>query len=85
MDILSAVITLLLIMDPLGNIPLFLAALRPVPPERRRRVLIREIAFAYMVLLANVFLGSLILRLLGLEEGMPVWALIKSVAIAGGK
>lgn len=76
MDILSAVITLLLIMDPLGNIPLFLAALRPVPPERRRRVLIREIAFAYMVLLASVFLGSLILRLLGLEE--------ETISIAGG-
>ena len=38
-------------MDPLGNIPVFLAVLKEVAPERRRVVLVREILFAYVVLL----------------------------------
>ena len=76
MDILSAVITLFLIMDPLGNIPLFLSVLKTVRPERRQRVLIREIVFAYVVLLACLFLGGVALQLLGLEQ--------ESISIAGG-
>lgn len=76
MDILSAVITLFLIMDPLGNIPLFLSALKNVSPRRRRRVLVREIVFAYVVLLACLFVGSLALELLGLEQ--------ESISVAGG-
>ena len=63
-------------MDPLGNIPLFLSALKNVDPARRRLVLMREIGFAYLVLLACVFLGSYILQLLGLEQ--------ETVSIAGG-
>ena len=35
MSTLSAGILLFLIMDPLGNIPLFLSMLRDVKPERR--------------------------------------------------
>ena len=46
MEQLSAVVTLFLVMDPLGNVPLFLSVLRAVPPERRRAVLVREIGFA---------------------------------------
>ena len=76
MDILSAVITLFLIMDPLGNIPLFLSALKTVTPDRRQRVLARELLFAYVVLLACLFLGSWALQLLGLEQ--------ESISIAGG-
>lgn len=76
MDILSAVITLFLIMDPLGNIPLFLSALKNVSPGRRRKVLVREIVFAYVVLLACLFVGSLALELLGLEQ--------ESISVAGG-
>jgi multiple antibiotic resistance protein len=75
-DIPSAVVTLFLIMDPLGNIPPFLAVLKTVRPERRRRVLMREIALAYLVLLACLFLGSIALRLLGLDE--------ETIRVAGG-
>jgi multiple antibiotic resistance protein len=41
-DLASAVITLFLIMDPLGNVPIFLSVLKSVPPERRRKILVRE-------------------------------------------
>ena len=76
MDIAAATVTLFLIMDPLGNIPLFLSVLKSVAPERRRLVLMREIAFAYLVLLAFVFLGDSVLRVLGLSE--------ETISVAGG-
>jgi multiple antibiotic resistance protein len=76
MKIFSAVITLFLIMDPLGNIPLFLSVLKDVKPERRRRVLVREILFAYIVLLVFFVAGKYVLRLLGLQE--------ETISIAGG-
>jgi multiple antibiotic resistance protein len=75
-DLSAAVITLLLIMDPVGNIPPFLSILRTVPAERRRIVLLREILFAYGVLLVFLFLGNYLLRFLRLEE--------ETLSIAGG-
>ena len=76
MDVLSAIVTLFLIMDPLGNIPLFLTALKVVRPERRRIVLLREIAIAYLVLVACVLVGNHVLQFLGLDQ--------ETISIAGG-
>lgn len=76
MDLLSAVVTLFLVMDPLGNVPLFLSILKTVTPERRRIVLLREIGFAYGVLVTFLLVGEYLLRFLGLEQ--------QAVSIAGG-
>lgn len=76
MDLFSAVVTLFLIMDPIGNIPLFLSILKTVPQERRRLVLLREIAIAYVVLLVFLFSGAYILEFLGLKQ--------ETISIAGG-
>jgi multiple antibiotic resistance protein len=76
MDLVSAVVTLFLVMDPIGNVPLFLSVLKTVPPERRRRVLLREIGFAYLVLLVFLLGGNAVLRFLGLEH--------EAVSVAGG-
>lgn len=76
MDVLSAVVTLFLVMDPLGNVPLFLSVLKTVPPARRRRVLVREILIAYGVLVVFLLIGGWLLRFLGLEP--------EAVSIAGG-
>ena len=76
MDILSAVITLWLIMDPLGNVPVFLAVLKRVPPERRRTILIRECLIAYAVLIFFLLLGQRVLALLQIEQ--------ETISIAGG-
>ena len=76
MDLLSAVVTLFLVMDPLGNVPLFLSVLKTVAPERRRIVLLREVAFAYLVLVTFLLVGDYLLRFLGLEQ--------QAVSIAGG-
>lgn len=52
MDVLSTALTLLLVMDPLGNIPNFMAALKCVPEPRRFRIILRECLFALGILLA---------------------------------
>jgi multiple antibiotic resistance protein len=75
-DVISAIVTLFLVMDPLGNVPLFLTVLRTVEPERRRSILLREIAIAYVVLLVFLVSGRALLRFLGLEP--------QAVGIAGG-
>ncbi|WP_116809556.1 YhgN family NAAT transporter [Steroidobacter cummioxidans] len=76
MDILSAVITLWLIMDPLGNVPVFLAVLKRVPPERRRKVLVREVLIAYAVLIFFMLVGDRALTLLQIKQ--------ETISIAGG-
>ena len=63
----SATILLLLICDPLGNIPIFANALRHVAPERRARVILREVSIAFGLLLAFMFVGDRFLRVMGLS------------------
>ena len=65
---LSAGILLFLIMDPLGNVPLFLSLLKNVAPERRRRVLVRELLIALLALFGFLFGGSYVLKALGLGD-----------------
>ncbi|MBI2751293.1 MAG: MarC family protein [Burkholderiales bacterium] len=65
---LSATILLVLITDPIGNIPIFANALRPVAPERRPRVILREILIAFALLLTFMFVGEGFLRVMNLSE-----------------
>ncbi|MCF8052813.1 MAG: NAAT family transporter [Desulfobacterales bacterium] len=76
MDFLSAAITLFLIMDPLGNIPVFHSVLEHVPAGKKTRVMARELVFAFLVLLAFLFAGETILGVLGLKR--------PTLGIAGG-
>lgn len=64
----SATLLLLLITDPLGNIPIFVNALKAVPDHRRSRVILREVLIAFGVLLAFMFAGEGFLRALGLTD-----------------
>lgn len=64
----SATILLLLITDPLGNIPIFANALRGVPMARRPRVILREVLIAFVLLLAFMFLGDGFLRVMNLSQ-----------------
>ena len=76
MDTWSAAILLFLIMDPLGNVPLFLSLLRDVAPHRRQWVLARELLIALVVLLIFLFAGRHVLDFLHLRQ--------ESISIAGG-
>jgi len=72
----SATILLLLVVDPFGNIPLFIAALASTKSARRSGVVLRECGIAYVVLLAFMFFGVWFMRLLQLTDA--------SLGIAGG-
>ncbi|MEN5207460.1 YhgN family NAAT transporter [Stenotrophomonas terrae] len=76
MTILSAALLLFLILDPLGNIPVFLSLLKPLTPKRQRVVLVRELLIALAVLMAFLWGGKYALELMHLRQ--------ESVAIAGG-
>ncbi|WP_296403258.1 YhgN family NAAT transporter [Psychrobacter sp.] len=76
MEIYATALTLFLIMDPLGNIPIFLSVLNKVPEERRRFIIIRELLLALLLMVLFLFSGGSILHTLGLST--------EAVAIGGG-
>ena len=76
MTIASAAILLFLILDPLGNIPVFLSLLRGMPAHRQRVVLVREMLIALGVLMAFLWGGKYALEMMHLRQ--------ESVSIAGG-
>ncbi|MGE5153176.1 MAG: MarC family protein [Bdellovibrio bacteriovorus] len=76
MDLISATILLLIIMDPLGNIPIFHALLAHCPRERRLRVIARELGIAYLVLVGFLVAGESLLGYLGLKQ--------PALGVAGG-
>lgn len=76
MTFISMAFLLFFVIDPIGNIPIFLSALRQVPPERRRRVVLRECAIAFGVLLGFILIGRPFLNLLHLSQ--------PALGIAGG-
>ncbi|MCX7043739.1 MAG: YhgN family NAAT transporter [Gammaproteobacteria bacterium] len=73
---ISTALLLFLILDPLGNIPVFLSILKPLTPARRRIVLLREMLIALGVLFAFLWGGIYVLELMHLRQ--------ESVSIAGG-
>jgi multiple antibiotic resistance protein len=64
MTLLSAATLLFFVMDPLGNVPLFLSALRQVDPRRYRVVIVRELCIALAILVLFLFAGRYLLGLL---------------------
>jgi MarC family membrane protein len=65
---LSVTILLVLITDPLGNIPLFISSLKNVPQARRPLVILRECLIAFLVLVGFLFFGNVFLSALGLSD-----------------
>lgn len=65
---LSATVLLVLITDPLGNIPLFIAAMQDVPRERRVKLILREVGIAFVILLFFMLVGDRFLRMMSLTD-----------------
>jgi MarC family membrane protein len=76
MTLASAIVLLFLVIDPFGNVPFFVSALKQVDPARRRRVIIRELLIAYVVMVVFLFFGEPLLRVLGISG--------PALTIAGG-
>jgi MarC family membrane protein len=73
---LSATILLIVITDPLGNIPLFISNMSKVKPERRLKVILRECGLAFLVLVFFMLFGTQLLAILRISE--------ETLQIAGG-
>ena len=72
----EAFVTLLVIMDPVGNVPVFLALTRSYDPLVRRRAGLQATGVAAAVIVSFALFGELVLRLLGIS--------IESLQVAGG-
>lgn len=68
MTIASAAMLLFLVMDPLGNVPFFLTALKNVEPARQRLVIVRELLIALAALVLFLFAGRYLLELLHISD-----------------
>jgi MarC family membrane protein len=66
-EFLATVVLLLILLDPLGNIPLLISLLRPLEPARRQQVVLRENAIAAALLIVFVFIGDWLLSALHLS------------------
>ena len=73
---LSALILLLLVLDPFGSLPIFISMLGAVKPERRTFVAVREVLIAFAVLVVFMVSGQGFLTLMRLSE--------RSLEVAGG-
>lgn len=58
----SAAVLLFLVIDPLGNIPLFSSVMKDIPIQRRRVIIMRESVFSFFILLAFMLAGKDFLR-----------------------
>lgn len=76
MTIYSAAIMLFLVMDPFGNIPIFLSVLSRVNREKRGKIIIRELLIALLFLIFFLFFGKFILAGMHITE--------PALGIAGG-
>jgi multiple antibiotic resistance protein len=76
MTVFSAAMLLFLVIDPIGNIPLFLCILKKTDQRRQKKIILRELFIALLVLVLFLFIGRYILTFLGISE--------PSLSIAGG-
>jgi multiple antibiotic resistance protein len=76
MTLYTAALTLILVLDPLGNIPLFLSVLNHVDVKKRQHIILRESFVAFIILTLFLFFGQYILE--GMHISQP------ALQIAGG-
>ncbi len=76
MSIARLAVTFFIIMDSIGNIPLYLSLLHRFPEKKRRKIIVREMLIALGVILLFAFLGNEFLELLHVKQS--------TVGIAGG-
>ncbi len=76
MTVFSATLLMFLVLDPVGNIPIFLSILGSYEPKRARRILLRELLIALVVLCVFLAGGRYLLEALHISE--------PALSIAGG-
>lgn len=76
MTLFQMVLTLLLLMDPLGNVPIFISILKHIEKSKRVWIIFRESFIAFVILLLFLFAGDYIMDSLQITE--------PAITIAGG-
>jgi MarC family membrane protein len=68
MTTLSAALLLFLVMDPIGNLPVFISLLSGFESRRARAILVRELVIALGLLIIFLFIGDALLRWLHISQ-----------------
>lgn len=74
--IISSSLVFILIMDPFGNVPLFLTALAHTKPERMKTVIMRELLIALAIMLLFLFGGQAFMKIFSIDPA--------ALRVAGG-
>jgi MarC family membrane protein len=74
--LVSAVVTLLVVVDPVGLVPAFVAVTHGLPPRARRNVALRASLIAAVILAGSALIGDWLLRTLSIT--------LPAFRIAGG-
>lgn len=72
----SITVTLFLVIDALGNVPVYLSLMKKYDKKKRLRVALRELIFALIIMVLFNYLGEVLLSLLGITKS--------TVQIGGG-
>jgi multiple antibiotic resistance protein len=75
-QMLSMAFALFLLMDPIGNVPIFISVLKDIDPARQRRIIMRELIIALVIIILFNFIGDALLGFLNVT--MP------TIQISGG-
>ncbi|HUD01978.1 MAG TPA: MarC family protein [Rhabdochlamydiaceae bacterium] len=76
MSVISVTTSLFFVLNALGNVPFFVGILSSYSVQRQRRIIIREMLIALLILICFNFFGDEILKVLGIDHCV--------VGIAGG-
>ncbi|WP_343189359.1 YhgN family NAAT transporter [Buchnera aphidicola] len=76
LELCNIVLLLIFIMDPLGNLPIFVSIFNKIKKKKRKFIFIREMIIALITMLIFLFSGEKILKILNLN--------IETVSISGG-
>ncbi len=74
--VISALVTLLVVVDPVGLVPAYIAMTERLPESARRQVAIRACVIAFCILLGSALIGDWLLKHLGIS--------LPAFRIAGG-
>ncbi len=76
MRMFSMAFALFLLMDPIGNVPIYVSVLKDIEPRRQRKIITRELCIALVIIILFYFLGDALLGFLNVT--MP------TILISGG-
>jgi multiple antibiotic resistance protein len=76
MSFIKIAVSIFIVMNAVGQIPLFIAILAPYEARRQKIIILRELIFALVLLLLFTFFGNEILDIIGITRSI--------IGIAGG-